>query len=1324
MSGVLDGVYWESSWPLSLKQLIDDVLGKSLDDPNMPTVTTDPGSRFWFSQPRPNSDATTEVLTVTFKVPLSLSEIGFEVLRVAVRVEVWYRDTYDNWRQALDRHGIPVSITLQPSAAASWYKFHTPVYPLVAKAIQLRCTRVASALAGTDPYMVGIRNTLLRRNIYQRNDGLLPMEDELDAIGNVVSKYIKDWDATRAIDGQALTFWRSAPQPDHQAVASLYLDYRQPDGSPQTIDGLVIDPVYTGQTLNLYYSNDETTGTRKLSSITLPPDTDENTDWRPGRGRRDIATGTEPSAYHFPFRAGHLVSQDTWLGVEWTPNFDPSDGPPLNPVLLEVLPEDADPAQWWPILTYDSGAGQIVLTFTNGTDEQVYAVACNPLFAQGTTLRILAGWEYDPKTVTLVVCTSTGIELGRLEDSAPDLPTLVTLDGQVGFSNFRGTFAAHVIKLEGSQGPGEAFLANPQVYTTPDPVLPDAAGNVPSTTLDNAIYAVNWLLQEHGTGGAHDSFYEYKTWTPIWRDYLTVKGRLAFPNAISMRYLKAEFTNLNEEPYPVYDSGIETTYKVYPLQVQQMATVAHPGLLGELTGTLALWGEIALGAVGIGSVNWLNPSTVARAVDAIFGTTVSPVTVTAGTPATFSQLPTSTVSSTATTVRTEAANPYVYKRMAIDAKTMASYGIIGFLSDWVDTAFHSAGTFLDSIGDAFSPVVNLVQSRQALPVQGRDWWVFPGATLSLPARVMEGLTAATQVVLGRKPTTETRMRFTTTSVHRYDTKTVTRDAALAYFAGIREIRAVITSYIDEQDPDYFTFDFYDPTQWVFTNVRQLDTGPITTSGDLFTINNYGFDLSDANWLLPEGQGWERDPAKGHWHWGSLSVQADGTEKNARSSLLNVTEGDTIRFTCWAAWEDLVVTDHHVGLSLGGTTYLDGEAVADIVFDEVNYDEWTNHGVSFTGDPVILDLDGGDMFRVYSGWSHFTVDGDGNLIPGEDSHLVDDGTGMFIYQDIDPHEGWVKLTGTWTCPAGVDQLRVRLSVTEDATAGRVWFDTVTAISDGDMMATIYREFVTTSTFAKVRCDFRDSGMVRSDAMWARVDPLATGIDNLALAYYVSPIPERIEGATWADTFATWSSSVVTWGAERAQVAVSIDPSRIFDGRRALRMTRVSGAGEGGVKILQQTNMLAGALARLCVVFYKPVANNNSLVLRLRRESDGVYVHEEVIHTPTVGYWYTYQGQFFDIPDGDDQVYTIEVVSVGDAEDEIFFNDLYTDLSHIRYFIRLGGAEQPLQEVTALRYAAGYAQVVTSTPVNSLVVQAAILSPRAFAYGCTVFPQYLK
>lgn len=50
--------------------------------------------------------------------------------------------------------------------------------------------------------------------------------------------------------------------------------------------------------------------------------------------------------------------------------------------------------------------------------------------------------------------------------------------------------------------------------------------------------------------------------------------------------------------------------------------------------------------------------------------------------------------------------------------------------------------------------------------------------------------------------------------------------------------------------------------------------------------------------------------------------------------------------------------------------------------------------------------------------------------------------------------------------------------------------------------------------------------------------------------------------------------------------------------------------------------------------------------------------------------------------------------------------------------------PLHEVTDLRSIQGYAQVVAPTPVNEMSVQAAIMSPESYAYGCQITPAYLK
>ena len=139
----------------------------------------------------------TEVITSNFKLPLSLSEVGFEALRVACHIEVWYQDRQNNWMAVLDESRVPITLSLSTSQSASWYKAHFYCYPIVCKAVQFRFSRLADPAVGNRPYCVGMRNALLRRNIYQRSDGTMGIEPQQDPLGNTWTSYVKDWTPPR-----------------------------------------------------------------------------------------------------------------------------------------------------------------------------------------------------------------------------------------------------------------------------------------------------------------------------------------------------------------------------------------------------------------------------------------------------------------------------------------------------------------------------------------------------------------------------------------------------------------------------------------------------------------------------------------------------------------------------------------------------------------------------------------------------------------------------------------------------------------------------------------------------------------------------------------------------------------------------------------------------------------------------------------------------------------------------------------------------------------------------------------------------------------------
>jgi hypothetical protein len=616
------------------------------------------------------------------------------------------------------------------------------------------------------------------------------------------------------------------------------------------------------------------------------------------------------------------------------------------------------------------------LNTDGGTETETYSAPCTQLFTPNDPLRIVAGWSYDPVTVYISVTNRQGTEIAHLDGQPTTLPELVSFDGQLEFFDFRGLMTAHVIKLE-HWDHSPAFQNSPTYYCNPDPVIPDAQGNVPATSLDNAVYAVAWTAQEHGTGGANQTHFQDKIWTPIWRDYITAKGMMFLPSALPMKYLKLEFTNLNEEPYPIYESGIATRYAVFPTSVTQQSTLG-PRLFTGTGGFLGLGTFISLN--GVSSVNWLSPQSVLGAIGSVFSPQIPPVVINSGTPLISDSIPNQGTTPITDTYQVEMGSSYVYRRdvlqpyiLSQDAynTTIKAEGLQQ-LSDFTDVPW-------DEIEAENPGAISKVSSVGAIPLRGNDYWVFPGQQLKISAPVMQQLTN-TSTVLERKLTLEHRVRFNTTSIHRYDYKTLTRDAAVAYFAGVREVLPFTSTFIASEDKPVFDFAMYDPTQWVTTNTRQLASGPTTAAGEIYRISDSSFDVSLVNWIASPADGsWTQDPTHGHYALGSAMVGADERNKDLLSTKLSVNPGDAINFSCWVKWASLVVTAGEVGMFIGVVTYLADVEVDEEVVAAISYPDWTVN-------PASTDLAGID------------------------------------------NSGFTNLTGTWTVPDGVDTVRVKLAIT--------------------------------------------------------------------------------------------------------------------------------------------------------------------------------------------------------------------------------------------------------------------------------------------------------
>lgn len=1094
----MSGLFFEFHFPLVLRDLIVALLGSKNFDPKNPVPPTETATRQWYSQPRVSTDETVEAIRVNYKLPLSVSEVTVDIARVPCRVEFWYKDRSNNWLQMRDRQRVPLGLNVSGSTATgSWYKYSSTVYPIVAKAVELRIVRTPDPAMASLPFSVGVMDLLVKRNVYERNQGVQYLEDEQDVLGNVITKYIKDWDASKAIDHDASTFWKSAPMPDPSAVVSCFLDVRTPAGEPQSIDRIYIDPVHSGQHLNIYYSADDTVANRRISPISLVPDTDNNTEWRIGEGRWDISNQTnQDSLYEFSTVWGPKLKQPIWIGMEWLPDFDPLNGPSNNPILFKVLPP-VGATGWSPEVTYDPGAGAFNLTFRHGGDTPVtYTAPMTQTFKKGEPVRIVAGWAYDPDRFTLKVVDRNGQTVAETSGVTTTVPDLVTLDDKIQLRRFRGTINAMVIKAQDWAEEFSQFFANPITYVSPDPVLPDAQGVVPPSSLDDAIFAVDWTQQEHGIGGVDHTEFSSKEWTPVWQNYVAEKGHLLLPQMISAKYLKLEFTNLTEEPYPVYESGIDVSYRVYPVSVQQVSSLGPKLYTGSEVG--GLFGVANLN--GIKSLNWFDPLAVIGAGLSIITPQTEPVQINTGAGYTTTALPNQSDSPISKSYRAELSSKSVYRRDVLDPYVLAEDQYYTTIKGEGLAKLQPFTNIPWSEIEAANPgAIAHKKALGAVPVRGTDWWIFPGQSLRIPASVMDRITS-TSTVTERKATLETRVRFTTTAVHRYEFRTLRRDAAIAYFAGLREVVPMVSSFVFGQDKDQFDFPYYSPAQWNYSKIRTADNSVVT------------YDNSSGP---------------------------------------------------------------------------------------------TGHGE------------------------------------------------------------------------------------------------------------MYFSLQTYSNFAKLKADFRDSGLLRGEAMWA-------SDDTDKLSPYASLIPASIDGAMWSDAFVEWSDTHAPWGAVRGTVAVNLDPDRRYQGRRVLRFRRAPGAGEAGLALMQQTHYIPGALFRLGCVIYKPYDNNNIILLRLVRTSDNAVIYETPV-AASAGRWTDFTTDFVEVPAGT-QNYKINLVSTGDQPDELYVSDVYSELAHVRYYMKLGPSGFN-HEVTDLRYRDGAAVSVT-TPVNQATVRAVILSDEGFAFGATISPIYLQ
>lgn len=787
----------------------------------------------WLSHLRKRSDETVEILQYDFNTPSSIGVISFEAKLTSSTLTFYYVNRNGERLPVLGKNGVVLQV--QVGEGEGFIQVSREVYPIVANSFEIHAVRRVEGEENPDELVqLGLKNIEIKRRVYTRRDASGGIPNTKDSLGNFVTHVVKDWDANKAVDNSETTFWKSAPQPTPEAVTGLYIDCRDKKGKSQVIDRLWIDPVYSGQQLNLYYSTFQPTGSFRLDETAFSPKTLTGT-WS--------ESGLYDAGVTLDSRKLGITSknQQFWVAGSFEKDSNPTD----TVTLFSILGLSFTSTPNGEFRLNQKGSSSIVQAPGLKFDKPVFWSISKSVGGL-VTIRVR---NVGGASVQNTASISKEVEWGDVTQRAP-----------------QATLRYFIIKLgeELSDSSWQSLTDDPESYWFPAPVIESKDGEVPETTLTNAVLAVDWVKENTPRGGMDSSFFSSLVWTPIWADYVLHKGWYFLPQPRLMTFLKLEITNLTEEPYPIWESGIETSYATFPLDVKKTAREIATAYKTTNTTIIDTTTTTNTKTYTDGSLS-SDTTTIEKSQSSSSASSrgrtrkrsnydleieVGKRTI-SNTPVYFDKkYPISWTTEKASSVvyRGSHAQKSTSHRTSESERTYTTGGV-----KWVAQARYYTvvrGDYLIKIAsrygvnwqDIYRANQSLIDSDyrvNLLPRRYPGWWIFPGQQLRIPGEdLVQVDTTETHVerkksnigvstvttyntdVTKETTTLTTRERFTTTSVHRYDIKTVKRDVELGYFAGIKELKVFRADWLSNADLDAYRVEDYTTGEFTLTNCEK------------------------------------------------------------------------------------------------------------------------------------------------------------------------------------------------------------------------------------------------------------------------------------------------------------------------------------------------------------------------------------------------------------------------------------------------------------------------------------------------------------------------
>lgn len=518
---------------------------------------------FWATPERPQSDDRGEVMEIKLRSPQLVNHISFDLSRfpVTATAEAWDEEisewrTLRNWTindsfpQRFSRAPVNGDYHPQHATPEHWMKCSDTVSAVRTQRIRLVLRRGPGSPPLTPngraaAYSLAVRSMDIGYRLRGRSDIPEPDEDlggviatTYDSTGRAMALDIVENPAENALANDNLS-WRSEPQPTNLAVVSFYLDTRTPEGASQVIDTFYLEPVRSGPSMNVYWSDDEGLGYFPAPDRLIDHSTVgvvENT----GRGVSfddGDSSWIEISNDEVQFDPN---ADDWWMGIQ----FQTREATVANG--LRVLFSDGEHLTVATGLDPSDGLTKLALIALDAMGGLVTVVLLPLDAAPGDTVTVSA--RYSKSLGRAYLDMSHNGQVYSAESPATGemvRPDKLHFGGLDEFPASNINMTGFFLKTGIEMAEIEAMASDFKSY-----LLKASPGSPTSDYTDNAIIRYHpsfSSVDRIGIRGGIADLWASRIWHPIERDYKLTKGYLKVPPTLA-KFWKFEFTNLAAEP--------------------------------------------------------------------------------------------------------------------------------------------------------------------------------------------------------------------------------------------------------------------------------------------------------------------------------------------------------------------------------------------------------------------------------------------------------------------------------------------------------------------------------------------------------------------------------------------------------------------------------------------------------------------------------------------------------------------------------------------------------------------------------------------------------